>query len=879
VVCNKRIRVKYWQGELKMFREAGKASRRLLKIFTVVVLPLILLLSLCLPAQADEPGEDNSTGIVDDSPGIVGEYYVKKVDQHFLDQVSNLTELNQSANGLGAGSTTLFSDGFEGTFPGTKWNVFPKSGYAWDTTTYKKLSGSKSVWCAASELNPSTSNYPSGMYTELVTGPFDLSDAESGELGLSLWLKTQVPTSSDIHSGDIFGVMAYAGTGDYIYGYAYSSQAAAWGTISKPLNNWNYWGDLCGNDAVYFIFSFESNTDAVTDKGAFVDDVKLTVDIAAGEAPEPPSGLWAEAVSSSQVNLEWDDNSDNETGFKLERMKEGDAGFKEIAKPKANVTAYTDKSGLKAYTTYYYRISAYNAEGNSEYSDETDVTTLSEPPSPPVLASPKNGATKLGQNPVLSWNPPKTGTAELYNVQIADESTFLEPLVEDEVYEEISYEVNDDLEWNTKYYWRVNASGYEGSTSDWSKVFNFKTAAGPPPEEPYDLEANAVSSKQVYLTWGDGSENETGFYLERKKEGDAGFKKIATLKADVIEYTDTKSLTALTTYFYRICAYNSVGSSNYSEEVEVTTLTEPPSAPVLSSPKNGATKQGMTPELAWNAPKKGEAEFYSLQIAIDSKFVEINLYEEYIGDLNFDVPYGNLEWNTKYFWRVSATNIEGSTSAWSKAFNFKTAAGPPPEPPSDLIAEVVASQQVQLDWYDNSEDETGFYLECKKSTETKFKQIAKLGPDIDEYLDESKLSADTDYDYRICAYNSYGSSAYSEIATITTWPAPPKAPTLTSPANKAKLSDLIPELTWKAPTGSKIDFYDLQVATDTGFEDCWVDEEGIGDLFYQIDDGTLDYNTTYYWHVRAVVVTDDMDLTSDWSSYRQFKTPVEPAEE
>lgn len=87
-----------------------------------------------------------------------------------------------------------------------------------------------------------------------------------------------------------------------------------------------------------------------------------------------PSELTASAVSSSQINLSWKDNSDDETGFKIERKKgEGDT-FSQIATVGANVTTYSD-TGLSPSTTYYYRVRAYNASGDSSYSNTAQATT------------------------------------------------------------------------------------------------------------------------------------------------------------------------------------------------------------------------------------------------------------------------------------------------------------------------------------------------------------------------------------------------------------------------------------------------------------------------------------------------------------------------
>jgi hypothetical protein len=89
--------------------------------------------------------------------------------------------------------------------------------------------------------------------------------------------------------------------------------------------------------------------------------------------PLPPTNLTATAVSSSQINLSWTDNSNSETGFKVERSTDGTT-FTQIATVAANVTTYVN-TGLPALTRYYYRVRAYNAGGNSAYSNIAPART------------------------------------------------------------------------------------------------------------------------------------------------------------------------------------------------------------------------------------------------------------------------------------------------------------------------------------------------------------------------------------------------------------------------------------------------------------------------------------------------------------------------
>lgn len=90
-----------------------------------------------------------------------------------------------------------------------------------------------------------------------------------------------------------------------------------------------------------------------------------------------PTNLSASAVSSSQISLSWDDNSDDEIGFKIERRQGQSGDFNQIATVGANVTTYND-TGLTPNTAYYYRVKSYNDNEDSDYSNIAQATTLSE---------------------------------------------------------------------------------------------------------------------------------------------------------------------------------------------------------------------------------------------------------------------------------------------------------------------------------------------------------------------------------------------------------------------------------------------------------------------------------------------------------------------
>jgi hypothetical protein len=83
--------------------------------------------------------------------------------------------------------------------------------------------------------------------------------------------------------------------------------------------------------------------------------------------------LTAQSASSSQIDLAWADNADNETGFYIERSLDG-INFNRIATLPANTKQYAD-TGLAPGTTYSYQVQAYNGTGASGYTDPASAAT------------------------------------------------------------------------------------------------------------------------------------------------------------------------------------------------------------------------------------------------------------------------------------------------------------------------------------------------------------------------------------------------------------------------------------------------------------------------------------------------------------------------
>jgi hypothetical protein len=110
----------------------------------------------------------------------------------------------------------------------------------------------------------------------------------------------------------------------------------------------------------------------------------------------PLPNLQVISTTSSSVILGWQDNSNNETGFKIERSTNSLGPFTQIGAVTANVVTYTD-AGLPEGSRYYYRVLAYNSQANSSPSNVISAATQ--------LPAPSNlTVTAVSANQItLSW--------------------------------------------------------------------------------------------------------------------------------------------------------------------------------------------------------------------------------------------------------------------------------------------------------------------------------------------------------------------------------------------------------------------------------------------------------------------------------------------
>ncbi|MGB5847236.1 MAG: fibronectin type III domain-containing protein, partial [Ignavibacteriaceae bacterium] len=276
--------------------------------------------------------------------------------------------------------------------------------------------------------------------------------------------------------------------------------------------------------------------------------------------PNAPTNLADTVVSQTQIDLSWQDNSNNEDGFTIERRLPPSATWTEISTLGADVTTYQD-TGLTANTGYCYKVRAYNTEGNSGYSNEDCTTT-----NPTIPTSPSNlTAEATGVNEVtLSW----TDNSNHEDGFIIERENITLPVfaVIDSVGANDTSYIDSTISQGVSYNYRISAFNISG-LSGYSNVYYVTTILPTP--------TNLVSSLfggppyYVVLNWQESSINELGFVIERDTVGLGSFETLDSVAANVTFYEDTNFVNPVDTFYYRIYAFSQDTVSEYSNIAEM----------------------------------------------------------------------------------------------------------------------------------------------------------------------------------------------------------------------------------------------------------------------------------------------------------------------
>jgi alpha-tubulin suppressor-like RCC1 family protein len=253
--------------------------------------------------------------------------------------------------------------------------------------------------------------------------------------------------------------------------------------------------------------------------------------------PATPSNLSLAVISSSRLDLSWNDNSSNEMGFMLERSYNG-ISFAQITTLNTNTISYSDTTVTPG-NTYAYRVCSYHDFGQSLPSNEVSgIPILFPPTSLSITAS-------LLSHIDMKWN----------DNSIDEDGFAIERKTGDNgTYQQIgtvgqnatSYS-DTNLVVGQRYYYQVKA--YNGATeSTYSNIVNTTV------NFPSLLICRVISASQIDLSWNDISpSDETGFKIERKiNSGD--WQTLGTVGVNIDKYSDISALgfSSADIYYYRV---------------------------------------------------------------------------------------------------------------------------------------------------------------------------------------------------------------------------------------------------------------------------------------------------------------------------------------
>ena len=327
---------------------------------------------------------------------------------------------------------------------------------------------------------------------------------------------------------------------------------------------------------------------------------------------------------------------------------------------------------LSNLTTYYWEVSATNANGTSAWSSVWSFTTVITAPGVPVLSTPSTGTSGQSVTPTLTWSAGGGGTPVSYAVQVSTITAFSSTVYSQSGVTGGTSVTTSSLSNLTTYYWEVNATNANG-TSAWSGIWSFTTIITEPGVPVLSTPSTGTSGQSVTptLTWSAGSGGTPASYAVQVSTS-ATFSSTVYSQSGVTGGTSvtTGSLSNLTTYYWEVSATNANGTSAWSSIWSFTTIITAPGSPILSSPSTGVANQSVTPTLTWSAGSGGTPASYAVQVSTSATFSS-TVYSQSGVTSGTSVTTGSLSNLTTYYWEVSATNANG-TSAWSSVWSFTT---------------------------------------------------------------------------------------------------------------------------------------------------------------------------------------------------------------
>lgn len=271
-----------------------------------------------------------------------------------------------------------------------------------------------------------------------------------------------------------------------------------------------------------------------------------------------PGTLSSSCADGKNIQLVWEDLTDNETGFEIWRKTGSNPVWELYETMGRNANTFVDQN-ISLQDTFTYKVRA-KVNDNSVYSAFTNETTVwsTTISAPTDLTYVVTGKTEIK----LTWKDTSMSEAG-YRVERKQG-------LSGEWYT-VAYLDPDTISYNDKWVNNTDVYFYRIKVFDRSNSINYSneiTVSLKTPEAPTNLQATPISSSEIKLTWDDNSFNESGFLIEAMQF--YSFKEIGRVNADTTTFIH-QNLVAGKTVTYRVSALSGSNQSSTSKEVVAAT--------------------------------------------------------------------------------------------------------------------------------------------------------------------------------------------------------------------------------------------------------------------------------------------------------------------
>ncbi len=535
-----------------------------------------------------------------------------------------------------------------------------------------------------------------------------------------------------------------------------------------------------GSTYTYFIRA--SNADGITDSNT----ISVTMPQAPLTIPAAPGVLEAQAFSN-RVELGWEDNSTNETGFKIER-RIGNGSYSQtatIGSNSDNNAFYTDIT-TSPKTSYTYRVRAYNGAGDSSYSSSVTLTTPGGSPGSFTLSNgtPVWDANIPGPKVQLNW----TDSTDAGGYAVYRNGTLYNA-----AFTGTSFLNNSNLTGGNTYTYFIRASNADGQTDSNTISVTMPSAPGGTGPTVNGVNPNSLvgsASPQTITVTGtnfiQGSRIQVAYTSN-------GYSFVDTNTAATFVNSTTLTVPIITTTAvdtWRVRVWNPGGQTSNFVNLTITSQGGGGSIPTILSPgtpsDSGSAVPNLTPAFTWT--QVSGAARYAIAISKQPYGPSNVVYSNnYLTGQSFQIPSGSLLPGTKYRWQLAAVNSSGVEGTSSGLLYFQTpATSQVPAAPTTLVVLLAPSGFASMAWNDNSSNETNFRIE-RKTGNGNWAQIATTGANIAAYQDHA-ITAGNFYTYRVLAYNSFGSSGSTQEVAVNYPASGPLTVLVTNPTSSSSWS-------------------------------------------------------------------------------------------